>query len=334
VALAILAAVSPLIVGPVTERIRFSLMPDRERDESSGIVRVFRGLQFSLADICYAKSIHYQHRGILYQFADENILGEEISEEQSHLAEGTETTTASAAGASKAGGAHVHQADELKPTSGTAEAHEHVHKNITIIPTQERDFRGLIGDVERAVKPFDLTHVKHTEPMEALPWLRLATWINPEHENAWVATAFWLKGTGRQNRPATSQAIALLERAVALNPPRKGQPYDKHGLVYMLAHLYLVEGSNPRKALEILEPFLKHGEEDFSQLNEVQRDWLSYSFRDAVQACRKLGQHEKAVEICRRGIVLFPDDGPLQDSLAREQLWLKKAREKKPAKSK
>ena len=313
--LLVLAAISPLIVEPVVGQIRVSLIPDGERDQSSGAVQVLRSLQLSLADICYAKSTHYQHRGILYQREDENILGEDIKEQRSQ-AEAVEGSTSTAAAVAP------------KPAAGPrAESHEEGekgHKHLTLIPAADDDFRGVVGDVEREVKPFDITHVEHEQPSEALPWLRLATWINPTHENAWIATAFWLQGTERKNPNAVNQAIALLEQARALNPPRKGQPYDKQGLNYMLAHLYLVGAGNPAKALEILKPVIERGESDFAQLDAVQRDWLSFSFRDAVQAYRKLGLRENLIDLCNRGIKLFPDDRPLRSALRREQRSLEK----------
>ncbi|MBM3335706.1 hypothetical protein FJY63_13690, partial [Candidatus Sumerlaeota bacterium] len=80
--LAILTLVSPLVVEPVAGRIRLTLAPDAERDKSSGIVRILRELQFSLSDICYAKSTLYQHRGVVYQIEEEDILAEEIGHEQ------------------------------------------------------------------------------------------------------------------------------------------------------------------------------------------------------------------------------------------------------------
>jgi tetratricopeptide (TPR) repeat protein len=315
-ALLVLTTISPLIVEPVASQIRLTLMPDRERDESGGMVQILRNLQLSLADICYAQSTHYQHRGILYQIEDENILGEDIKEQrsQTEAAEGTTSTAAVSPKPATAPAAESHE----------SEHDEKGHKHLTIIPSRNEDFRGIIGDVEREVKPFDITHVSHEQPSEALPWLRLATWINPTHENAWIATAFWLQGTQRKNPKAVSQAIALLEQARALNPPRPGQPYDKQGLNYMLGHLYLIGAGNPAKAIEILQPVVDRGESDFAQLNEVQRDWLSFSFRDAVQAYRKLGLHDKAIDLCHRGIRLFPDDRPLRSALRREQRLLEK----------
>ena len=324
--LLVLTAVSSLIVDPITQRIRFSLMPNEQRDQSSGVVRLLRGLQMSLADICYAKSTHYQHRGILYTFADEDILGTEINKERVKSSDGTEGTTSTAAA--------TQPRDSLTTEGETRQA----PKDITLIPTKDHDFRGIIGNVEREVKPFDPTHVEHTKPMEALPWLRLATWINPEHENAWIATAFWLKGTDRKDRRATSQAIQLLERAMAVNQPQPGRVWDKQGLAYMLAHLYLIEADDPDKAMSVLEPVLKRGEEDFARLNDTERDWLEYNFRDAAQAYKKSGRHDKAIENCKLGIALFPTSKPLHLTLRREQQMLEKTSGQKnsgtkPAKS-
>ncbi|KPL12234.1 hypothetical protein AMJ85_01500 [candidate division BRC1 bacterium SM23_51] len=316
--LATLGAISPVVVEPIAEQIRFTVMPDRERDRSSGVVQLFRGFQMSLADMCYNKSTHYQHRGVRYRIACEDTLDNRLKEDQQrHLAATEEATS--------------------PPVDAVTDAHEHEghehedHEHPPLIPTAETDFRGILGNVEREIKPFSIAHVPHVKPQEALPWLRLATWINPEHEKAWVATAFWLQGTKRSNPEATSQAIALMEQAVALNPPREGQPYDKQGLVYMFAHLYLAEAKNPRKALEILQPAIERGERDFDQLDAVQRDWLLFNFRDAAHACRKLGLHEEAIEICKRGIELYPEDGTLRIALRREGRLLRKAREKAPS---
>jgi len=331
--LAVIAGVAPLIVRPVTGQIRVTLIPDEERDKSSGVLQVFRGLQMSLADICYNKSTVYQHSGILYQIEDEDIVSEDIRDEQRGATVVAESTSPTAPIALKGGKKAVTTAAAHKTGDHEHEEDQHVHPRLTTISPREQDFRGIIGDVERAVKPFDLAHVRHVKPEEALPWLRLATWINPDHEMAWVATAFWLQGTKARNANATSQAIALLEQARLLNLPREGRPFEKHGLVYELAHLYLMEAKNPARALEILEPIVTRGEKDFAQLDPVQRDWLSFNFRDTVEACKKLGLHEKAVEYGRRGVALFPDDGPLRVSLRREIQLLQKGKGKAPAPS-
>jgi len=92
--LATLGAISPVVVEPIAEQIRFTVMPDRERDRSSGVVQLFRGFQMSLADMCYNKSTHYQHRGVRYRIACEDTLDNRLKEDQQrHLAATEEATS-------------------------------------------------------------------------------------------------------------------------------------------------------------------------------------------------------------------------------------------------
>ncbi|MCX8037115.1 MAG: tetratricopeptide repeat protein [Candidatus Sumerlaeia bacterium] len=323
VGLLALAGVGPLVVEPMARNIRLTRTPKFERDRSSAIVQAFRGLQMSLADICYAKSTEYQHSGIIYRTPCEDTLDADIREERQQTDAALEGGTASPAPAGKpaktAPKKPVPSKSARQEPDHDHEGHDHEHEHATMIPPKEADFRGIIGHVEREVKPFSLTHAAHSKPEEALPWLRLATWINPEHEMSWVAMAFWLQRTrkGGRNPQAVEQAIELLERARALNPPQENQPFAKQGLIYMLGHLYLMEKKDYAKAIEVLEPAIKRGEADFAKLDAVQRDWLSFSFRDAVEAYKNLGQTDKAMDLAARGIVLFPDDGPLRTALRR-----------------
>ncbi len=322
VGLLILAGAGPLVVEPMAQNIRLTRTPKFERDRASAIVQAFRGLQMSLADICYAKSTEYQHSGIIYRAPCEETLDADIRADRHQTDEALGGGTSPHPSAEKSPRAAPTPASSKSTSRDHVERHQHEepdHEHNTMIPPKEADFRGIIGHVEREVKPFSLTHAAHSKPEEALPWLRLATWINPEHEMSWVAMAFWLQRTrkGGRNPRAVEQAIELLERARALNPPQENQPFAKQGLLYMLGHLYLMEKKDYAKTIEVLEPAIKRGEADFAKLDAVQRDWLSFSFRDAVEAYRSLGQLDKAMDVAARGIVLFPDDGPLRTALRR-----------------
>jgi tetratricopeptide (TPR) repeat protein len=316
VGLLVLAGVSPRLVGPMASRIRFTVTPNEELDRSSGLIKIFRGFQMSLADICYNKSAIYTHNGIRYTSLGEDILAEHIADQQE---EDTQAAT--------------------NPTSATAarDAHDHEHggrEDVLAITPQEHDFRGIIGRVEREVKPFPkrlvgpkgeaaYAHPPHVKEEEALPWLRIATLINPEHQQAWVGAASLVQHA--KTPEASSRAIALLEQALQLNPLIPDKPYDKYSLVYLLAHLYLVKAKNPRRTIEILAPAIDHGEKDFPLLDallglgesQIQKDWLNYCFRDAVLAYREMGDYDKAIQTAQRAIRLFPEDGPLRTMLRR-----------------
>jgi tetratricopeptide (TPR) repeat protein len=279
----------------------------------------------SLADICYAKSTEYQHSGIVYRQSCEDTLSDSIREARRDSTETAIVAAPKVAAKSKIPTETKKSASAAKTDAPEKEDHEHDehegHEHPTLIPPADDDFRGIVGDVERQIKPFGLEHAAHVKPEEALPWLRLATWINPEHEMSWVAMAFWLQSTrkGGRNPQAVEQAITLLEQARALNPPREGRPYTKQGLLYMLGHLYMMEKKDYARALEILEPAIARGEADFARLDAVQRDWLSFNFRDAVEAYKDLKQNDKAMDVAARGVVLFPDDGPLRVALRRQK---------------
>jgi hypothetical protein len=326
--LTVMGAIGPRIVDPMAKKIRLTRQVDPERDKSSGIVRLFRGFQLSLADMCYNKSTEYQHSGILYRDFDEDILADEVAEDQQKdtVDSGDGATTATE-GSHSPDDEHAHETEPADEHEHEDEhGHDHAHPEVpNLILGPEEDFRGIIGDVERLVKPYTTEHVPHVKAKESLPWLWLATWINPEHEKAWVALSFFLHGSKAPD--ATTQAITLLERAFRANPRREGVPYDKYGLRYMLAHLYFVEAQNLQRAIEIYQETIRWGLKDYNQLDPIQKDWLNFSFRDAVQLYRHLGEYDKALDLCNLGIKLFPDDGPMRKTRRRLIRKLKETNE-------
>lgn len=322
--LLVLGAVAPKVVEPIAEKTRFTYRPDPERDQASGVATVFNGLRMSLADMCYNKSSYYQHRGARYRKLEEDFLSDQIREDAESEAAPDRGTSPSAAA-----GKDTQPRESLRKGSDNGHhedaGHDHTahdHEVVPLILTPEEDFRGIIGEVERQVKPYSREHVDHIKGQErqSLPWLRLATWINPDHDMAWIAMAFWLQATKQEHKAL--EAIELLERARALNRPRENEPYRKQALLYMLGHLYLIEADNPRKAREILEESYELGTRDFDELDPVQRDWLNFCVRDLVQSCRRLGLHQSAIDYCTSGILLFPDDGTLYRVRTREQALL------------
>lgn len=62
--------------------------------------------------------------------------------------------------------------------------HANLDEIQSLIPTRERDFRGILGEMERAVKPFMAEH-EHAEMDELLPWFRLMTHMNPHFVRAY-----------------------------------------------------------------------------------------------------------------------------------------------------
>jgi len=331
--LLILTLVSPAIVEPVRRMTQVTLIPDEQADRASGLVRLFRGLQLSMADIFYNRSTIYMHSGIRYdKLQEEDILSEDINAQHQRDTNAAAADTTASAAAEPADD-HEHEDEHA--------AHAPSVGDDLMIPPPQEDFRGFIGDIERAVKPFPeiitittggqeiviVNHPEHVKPEEALPWLRLATLLNPEHQQSWVGAAFLL--LHQPNADAATRAIALLQQAVRLNPIREGQLFDRHSIYYLLGHTYLVDANDPARALAVLEPAVERGEKDYALLDEVQQDWLLFAFRDAVMSSRRLGLHEKALDLAKRGVALCPDDEPLLQMMKREQETLEKLRQER-----
>lgn len=300
--LVVLGLISPTVVNNrLAKSIRFTMRPDRETDQSSGLLAVFRELQFSLADMCFNKSTLYMHSGVRYAVVYEDAVSERIQNET----EGDQTPDASKEPAGQDGHGHESEAE-----------HDQEHEDIVPwIPPKDQDFRGILGDVEREVKPTTTEHAHHSKEEEALPWLRLATIINPQHEKAWMGAAATL--VEKKGDAGTSDAIALLELAVQINPLQEGKAYSMYGLQWQLAHYYYMKTSRQDRAIETLERAVERGEKDFGRLDDVQQDWLSFCVRDLIQFYRKAGRLDDAIETCRRGMVLYPEDGVIQRALRR-----------------
>src|SRR5258708_9770874 len=61
---------------------------------------------------------------------------------------------------------------------------------LTIIPSKDRDFRGILGDIERATNAYkDMHSHTHNDPIATLPLFRLMTWIDPSFIAGWVTGA-------------------------------------------------------------------------------------------------------------------------------------------------
>lgn len=110
---------------------------------------------------------------------------------------------------------------EIEAESHTGEAHDHAHDHgdehgtpKTIIRTADRDFRGIVGDLERRVQPWrdpSLPH-QHASGAEMLPWYRVMTLADPNNGRAYAIGSWWLKQKDHD------QALAFVEEGLKHNP--------------------------------------------------------------------------------------------------------------------
>jgi hypothetical protein len=91
----------------------------------------------------------------------------------------------------------------------------HVSGETTVVPNREADRRGILGELERQVKPYtDMRHHHHRDTRDTMSFFRLMTWANPHFIPGWVVGANILMGAC--GRP--KEALAFLSEGEKQNP--------------------------------------------------------------------------------------------------------------------
>ncbi|MFM7321036.1 MAG: tetratricopeptide repeat protein [Armatimonadota bacterium] len=208
----------------------------------------------------------------------------------------------------------VHNGVEVRPAAEPAghtrasddEDHDHGHEE-TVVRPKESDWRGVLGEVERATQPYEAIggHV-HRDPSEALPLFRLMTTANPHFIDGYVTGAYVLS----RDPGGLDRALEFLREGATNNPEdlriasamgtlltRKARRFDD-----ALPHLV--------RAIEIA------ARRDPGTLTEDERD----AWQDAVRALATgrllAGDREFAIRAARAGLAQFPDDPTCRRVLA------------------
>lgn len=176
-------------------------------------------------------------------------------------------------------------------------------KLVTVIPTKERDFRGVFGDIERATNAFkDMKGHDHNEPQKALPLFRLMTWLDPQFIPGWTVGANLI---GRETEDGFERAVKHLREGLNANP-------ENVEIIGDLGRLYA--GSKKHDfatALTYFEPIVRR-EHDLTKLTEDEADALQDAFRWTAMCYRETGRREDQVNCARYGLMFFAEDGVLK----------------------
>ncbi len=108
----------------------------------------------------------------------------------------------------------------LKGVGGSERKEDELHDDsaiVTVIPTPERDFRGVLGDVERATSAYrDMRGHKHNDPKTALPLFRLMTLLDPRFVAGWTTGAMVI--SRERGEAGAKKALAFLHEGLESNP--------------------------------------------------------------------------------------------------------------------
>lgn len=157
---------------------------------TSAIAVMLGEIRASMADIMFIKTERYLDSGIAYApHAEKELMSITSSTDSMDMADEH---------------AHGHEDHAHDSHAGTP----------TIIPPPNEDRRGIIGELQRRVKPWrdpSLPH-EHTDGTELLPWYRLMTLSDPHNVRAYAIGSWWLK---RHNPP---EAIRFAKEGIQNNP--------------------------------------------------------------------------------------------------------------------
>lgn len=178
--------------------------------------------------------------------------------------------------------------------------HHDDSKIVSVIPSAKDDFRGILGDVERASKAYkDMTGHSHNDPEQALPLFRLMTWIDPEFIQGWVVGASVLARD--RSSAGTRRAIDHLKEGINANP-KSFALYGEVGRMLMFRDRDLTS-SEPylSKAFQFGMAKIKTFEEEDGELFVETCRLYSLNLREQ-------GRFEESESVASKALAIFPND--------------------------
>lgn len=172
----------------------------------------------------------------------------------------------------------------------------------TSVPPKDRDFRGWMGDVERATKAYQtMEGHKHNSPKDALPLFRLMTWVDPMFIQGWLVGSM-VYAQGRTDKD-TAAAIAFLREGIAANP-------NNPQLLADLGRVLVMRKNDRLSAV----PMFRRATEQASrlkQLDEQDSEAVLAGFRMLAMCYRDWRRTEQCIDIAEAGLKHFPEDAVL-----------------------
>jgi tetratricopeptide (TPR) repeat protein len=243
----------------------------QERMEKMASASLFGQFRSSMADFLWMKADRYLHNGVEFRGMTEKEK----------------------------------QTGDADKVAGKGEDREH-HNETTVVPSEQRDWRHVLGEIERQVRPYkDMSHHSLEDPRQALPLFRLMTYSNPQFVPAYVAGASLL--AHQQGR--LEEGLQFLREGERNNP-------NSIEIQTEMGQLITVKQRRYDEAL----PFLKKAialaaARDPKTLTEDETDAYQNAYRWTVLNRREAGDPAAAHGAALAGLRLFPEDVVCRDYL-------------------
>ncbi len=172
----------------------------------------------------------------------------------------------------------------------------------TVIPAKSHDFRGVFGDVERAVSAYkDMKGHKHNDPVQALPLFRLMTWLDPSFVPGWVVGGHVI-GSQKKVKGSADLALAFLRDGLSHNP-------NSIALRAELGIRFLRYKKDMDNATSNLSAAIEQSRgAHIEQLDENDADALREAYQWLSLIYRETHQNEKMEAVASEGLSRFKDN--------------------------
>lgn len=180
---------------------------------------------------------------------------------------------------------------------------------VTLVPSEDKDFRGVFGDIEREVNAFkEMSNHEHNSPQQTLPLFRIMVWLDPGFLKGWRTGSALIASDHSDH--GTDLAIKFLDEGLAKNP---GQPQ----LLTDQAVLFAARKRQFDQAVPRLEEARRNGLELLKHLDEDGLESLQLTYR-WLTICLWYQAKVPDVRVCaKEGLQIFPGDPVLSRMISR-----------------
>ena len=233
-----------------------------EKAKESIALSLMGQMQMSFGDLMWMKSMEYLHNGIAYRMPTN---------------------------------AEKHMGYVERDSINTPGGLDHP-EGVSMALDEERDWRGIIGDIHREVVPYTAEHA-HSDPVELIPWYQLMVKLNPHLERLYSMGAFFMADFAHE----PDEALELLEAGAKANP-------WSFEVFSSLGHLRFEYFKDYEQAAKDLEEAVRLGEAERERMREAREIMDSYQkqlYNEAylflARAYTELGRYDDAIRVCDEG---------------------------------
>jgi tetratricopeptide (TPR) repeat protein len=259
----VVAAVLAHITAPRLETEAHYKPSEFEEAKESIALSLMGQLRMSVGDLMWLKTLEYLHNGIIYRPPTKKEEGEGVRAVE---------FTGMGAGVAHSDGP-------------------------SLVPDAERDWRGILGNVNREVEPYRSGAARHSDPQELIPWYQLLTKFNPNYVQAYTVGALFMSDFARE----PGKARDFLKAGAEANPWSFEIQSALGRLYFDYFKQYQEAADALQQAVELAGKEKQYLAERDDELDEPQTQLLNEAYLFLARSYTELGRYEEALSVCAEG---------------------------------